>query len=148
MVIVHLMKQPSSSIYTVYLSKKTNNVDVKYNNSRNRIHLKKFYRLFTSINKILLNYLFLLISSDVLFRRSLLLINLIIQSFPVRHNREIIRLGFLRIFGTVEYLMEKLMFLCFNCQICFVLLLRAILVLFMFKVPSMVSVPFVKGSVC
>ena len=56
-------------------------------------------------------------SSDFLFRRSLLLRNLIIPSFSVIHDGQIIELGFALTFDAIEYLMEKFMLLSFNCQI-------------------------------
>ena len=40
-----------------------------------------------------------------------------IHSFSVMHNGQIIELGFPLTFDAIEYLMEKLMLLCFNCQI-------------------------------
>ena len=57
----------------------------------------------------------LLISSDFLFRRSLLFGNLIIHSFSVVHNGQIIELGFSLTFDAIEYLMKTLMLLRFNC---------------------------------
>ena len=111
------MRQQSSGIYNVYLSKKTNKVDIYHNNTRQTIFLKKHYMFLTFANKNLFKCLHLLISSDFLFRRSLLLINLIIHSFSVRYNWQIIELGFPPNFDAIEYLMEKLMLLRFRCQI-------------------------------
>ena len=48
--------------------------------------LKKYYLFFTFANKNLFKCLHLLISSDFLFRRFLLLTSLIIHSFSIRHN--------------------------------------------------------------
>ena len=101
--------------YTMLIYLKTNKVtfstiiQTKYPN--------KYYLFFTFANKNLFKCLHLLISSDFLFRRSLLLGNLIIHGFSVIHNRQIIELGFPLTFDAIEYLMEKLMLLCFNCQI-------------------------------
>ena len=77
----------------------------------------KYYMFFTFANKNLFKCLHLLISLDFLLRRSLLLRNLIIHGFSVIHNRQITELGFPLTFDAIEYLMEKLMLLCFNCQI-------------------------------
>ena len=57
------------------------------------------------------------IYSDFLFRRSLLIINLIIYSFSVRHNWQVIELVFQSTFNAIEYLMVKMMLLRFNCQL-------------------------------
>ena len=77
----------------------------------------KYYLFFTFANRNLFKCLHLLTSSDFLFRRSLLLGNLIIHGFSVIHNRQIIELGFPLTFDAIECLMEKLMLLCFNCLI-------------------------------
>ena len=79
-------------------------------------YLNKYYLLFTFANKYLFKCLHLLIRSDFLFRRSLLFRNLIIHSFPVMHNGQIIELRFPLTFDAIEYLMEKLILLRFNCQ--------------------------------
>ena len=79
------MQQKSLGIYNVYLSKKTNIVDIWHSNSRKMIYLKKYYLLFTFSNKNLFKYLHLLFSSDFLLRRSLPLTNLMINKFSVRH---------------------------------------------------------------
>ena len=78
---------------------------------------KKYYQIFALAKKNFFKCLHLLISSDFLFRRYLLLINLIIYSFSVKHDLQIIGLGFPCTFNAVEYLMAKLMLLRFNCQI-------------------------------
>ena len=78
---------------------------------------KKYYLFFTFANKNLFKFLHLLISSDFLVRKSILLINLIIHSFSLRHNWKIIELGIQLTFDVIEYLMQKLMLLCFSCQI-------------------------------
>ena len=72
---------------------------------------------FTFANKNLSKRLHLLISSDFLFRGFLLFRNLIIHSFSVMHNGQIIELGFPLTFDAIEYLMENLMLLRFNCHV-------------------------------
>ena len=86
------MRQQSSGKYNVYLSKKTNKVE--HNNTRQIKYLNKYYLFFTFAYKILFKYLHLLISSDFLFRRSLLFRNLIIHSFSVVHNGQILTWDF------------------------------------------------------
>ena len=96
--------------FNVYLSKKTNKVDIYHNNTRKTICLKQFYLFFTFAYNNILKFLNLLISSDFLFR-SLLLVKLInlknLISFFVRHNWQIIDLGFTLTFDATEYLMEN-----------------------------------------
>ena len=85
-------------------------------------------------------------NSDFLFVRSLSLINLIIHSFSVRHNRQISELEFPRTFDAIEYLTEKIDVT--TCQLLDIFSpFDDILILFMFKVPSMVYVPFFKRCV-
>ena len=81
------------------------------------MYKKKYYQIFALAKKNFFKCLHLFISSDFLFRRYLLLINLIIYSFSVKHDLQIIGLGFPCTFNAVEYLMAKLMLLRFNCQI-------------------------------
>ena len=80
-------------------------------------YLNKYYLFFTFADKNLFKCLHLLINSDFSFRRSSLLRNLIIHSFSAMHKGQIIELGFPFTFDAIEYLMEKLMLLRFNCQI-------------------------------
>ena len=81
------------------------------------MYKKKYYQIFALAKKNFFKCLHLFISSDFLFRRYLLLINLIIYSFSVKHDLQIIGLGFPCTFNAIEYLMVKLMLLRFNCQI-------------------------------
>ena len=99
----------------IYL--KRNKVEIQHNSTRQTNQINKYYMFFTFANKNLFKCLHLLIISDFLFRRSLLLRNLIIHSFSVTHNGQITELGFPLTLDAIEYLMEKLMLLCFNCQI-------------------------------
>ena len=68
------------------------------------------YTVYSS-HKILFKCLRLLITVDFSFKRSLLLINLIINYFFISHNWQILELGFPRTFVAAEYLKEKLMFI-------------------------------------
>ena len=108
------MRQQFSCIYNIYVSKKTNKVDIYHNNTRQTKNQNQYYLFFIFANKNLFKCLHLLISSGFLFRRSLLLRNLIIHSSSVMHNGQIIELGFPLTFDATEYLMERLMLLPFN----------------------------------
>ena len=110
------MRQQSSGIYNVCLSKNTNKVDIEHKNTRQIKYLNKYFLFFTFANKNFLKCLHLLISSVFLFRRSLLWRNLIIHTFSVIYNGQIIELGFPLTLEAIEYLMEKSMLLRFNCQ--------------------------------